>query len=89
VTGQHPRLLDAVTIPIGPQAVQVGGTTYYVPKGAGVAPGPSGLVYVLFAARVHCLGERGEISIPDRVRGVLASHYFGAGPRQQASAPTP
>jgi hypothetical protein len=33
VTGQHPRLLDAVTIPIGPQAVQVGGTTYYVPKG--------------------------------------------------------
>ena len=33
MTGQHPRLLDAVTIPIGPQAVQVGGTTYYVPKG--------------------------------------------------------
>jgi hypothetical protein len=81
-----PQLIHQSTLPTGPKAVQVGSKTYHVPQGAGVAQGPSGLVYVLYAATVHCLGQTGEIEIPPRIRGTLASHYFGAKQRQQQTA---
>lgn len=63
--------------PTGPRTVPVGSTTYYLPTGSGVATGPSGLVYFLIRARVYCATERGEIRIPERIRGTLASFYFG------------
>lgn len=79
MSDDRPRLLSGVTIEHGPKVLRVGSTTYTIPKSAGVANGPSGLVYVLSEGRIHCLGARGEIFIPARLRHVLASAYFGAG----------
>lgn len=79
MNADRPRLLGAheVTVPHGPRLIRVGRMDYTIPTSAGVANGPSGIVYVLCESKVYCLGARGEITIPSSVRHIIASHYFG------------
>ncbi len=78
MSGKLPRLLPEPTL-TGPKTVRAGGATYGVPQGAGVVVAADGqLAYVLYRARLHMFGGRGEIDIPTGVRSALAVHYFGA-----------
>jgi hypothetical protein len=80
MSDDRPRLLSGVTVAHGPQVVRVGSTEYTIPTSAGVVRAQGGdLAYVLSEGRIHCLGARGEIFIPARLRHVLVSAYFGAG----------
>ena len=78
MSGKLPRLLPEPTL-TGPKTVQAGGAVYGVPRASGVVVAAGGqLAYVLYRARLHLFGGRGEIEIPNTVRSALAAHYFGA-----------
>jgi hypothetical protein len=65
----------------GPRKVGCGRVFYGIPKGAGAVQPKTGLLYVLYMAKIHCFVEAGEVELPNALRSELASRYFGAGRR--------
>ena len=77
MSGKRPSLLPEPTL-TGPKTVRAGGASYGVPQSAGVVVAAGGhLANVLYRARLHLFGARGEIEIPQAVRHALAARYFG------------
>jgi hypothetical protein len=68
---------DVTTVPSGPKRLNIGGRELHVPTDAQVAPGPSGLTYVLSRGRVYCFSPRGgEITVPHTLNDALRRGYF-------------